>query len=516
MKLIMYVRKSSEAEDKQAMSIPAQEHQLREVAQRQGHTIVGHVVAESMSAKRPGRPLFATVLERVNRREAEGILCWHLDRLARNPIDGASIMWNLSEGTIKSIVTPDRTYTGTGDDKLMMSIIFGMATKYSDDLSRNVRRGYAELAQRGIWPCAAVPIGYVRDLATKMCIPDPDRWSKVQQLWRRRIAGETIARLVESARNELVLTTRKPRPRQDGSQGRLGGRLVARNYVYTTLNNPFYAGLILWNETTHQGLHKPMISPAEYYGTQVKGHRKNRTRLDLPYRGLIACGDCGGTVIAERHIKPSGRQFIYYRCIGTTRSPRKCFAQPVPERSIVEALRNSIADVSVSRTISSIIIDALTDRTLGSPSSRNTIQRRQASKLHEIRDRQSRLLQAFLAGLVSEEVASVERKRLQVLEAQAAATVDEQQEPSRVLELLKTSILANKDALLHFDGGDSNKKSAIAGALCSNLTIKDRIIAVTLKEPFKTLAEFSRKYHRVTRVGFEPTTISLKGCCSTN
>lgn len=492
MKVIMYLRKSTESEDRQVMSIPAQERELMLVLARQSLTLVGEPVREQQSAKHVGRPLFGDVVARIRRGEAHGIICWHLDRLARNPTDGAAIMQDLSDGRLKAVVTPDRTYTGTGDDGLMMCIIFGMATKFSVDLSRNVRRGYTEAAERGQWPCAAVPLGYLRDPVTKLCIPDPDRWDMVAQLWRRRIAGEPIARLADVAREELGLRTRFHRSRDERRLPGKAGKLVARSYIYNMLNDPFYAGLIVWNGKTFAGLHKPMITPREYYETQLGKRRTHQTALNLPFRGMLTCA-CGRGVTAERHVKRSGLILMYYRCIGTTRVPRRCEEPAVPRRTLEGAIVAALRQVQVPRAVVELVVDELSILQAKSMDMNAVIRRKREAQQRDVQDRQARLVQAFLAGLISEEEMAVEKKRNETLAAHAAAALDEQEDMAKVLELLKNKILAENDALERFVGADDERKSAIAGALCSNLVLSGRNVAVSLKEPFRTLAEISHK-----------------------
>ena len=50
---------------------------------------------KKFSAKAPGRPIFDEMLRRIERREAEGIIAWHPDRLARNSVDGGRIMMHV-------------------------------------------------------------------------------------------------------------------------------------------------------------------------------------------------------------------------------------------------------------------------------------------------------------------------------------------------------------------------------------------------------------------------------------
>ena len=91
MKVFLYARKSTDDEERQILSIDAQKNELREYAKTQGLVIVREFV-ESMTAKEPGRPIFNDMLLRVEKGEADALLAWHPDRLARNSVDGGKII----------------------------------------------------------------------------------------------------------------------------------------------------------------------------------------------------------------------------------------------------------------------------------------------------------------------------------------------------------------------------------------------------------------------------------------
>ena len=99
----LYTRKSTDVEDKQVMSIEAQVTELRALAIKEGLSVVEEFV-EKQSAKAPGRPVFNEMLSRVEKGEAQGIICWKLDRLARNPVDGGQISWFLQRGIIQHVL----------------------------------------------------------------------------------------------------------------------------------------------------------------------------------------------------------------------------------------------------------------------------------------------------------------------------------------------------------------------------------------------------------------------------
>jgi site-specific DNA recombinase len=91
-----YCRKSSEAEDRQILSIDSQVTELKRHAARKGIRIL-EVLTEAKSAKAPGRPVFNSMMERLYRGEADGILC----RLARNPVDGGAIIWAMKQHGVR-------------------------------------------------------------------------------------------------------------------------------------------------------------------------------------------------------------------------------------------------------------------------------------------------------------------------------------------------------------------------------------------------------------------------------
>ncbi len=64
-----------------------QETELREFAEKERLTVVD-TFRESQTAKEPGRQIYNKMLEQIENGEAEGILAWHPERLARNSVDG--------------------------------------------------------------------------------------------------------------------------------------------------------------------------------------------------------------------------------------------------------------------------------------------------------------------------------------------------------------------------------------------------------------------------------------------
>ena len=117
MNYFLYIRKSTDEDDRQVLSLEAQEVELNEFAARE-HLHVIDTFRESQTAKTPGRPLFNEMLARVERGEAEGILAWHPDRLARNSVDGGKIIFLVDSGKIKSLKSPTFWFEPTPQSRM--------------------------------------------------------------------------------------------------------------------------------------------------------------------------------------------------------------------------------------------------------------------------------------------------------------------------------------------------------------------------------------------------------------
>ena len=170
---IIYVRKSTDVEDKQILSVEAQIVELKKYAQDNGLFIVDTVV-EKQSAKKPGRKKFNNTMRRVEAGEANGILSWHPDRLARNSVDGGHIIYLIDEMLLVSLKFPTFWFDNTSQGKFMLSMAFTQSKYYVDSLSENTKRGLRQKVRNGDYPGLA-PIGYINDVRTKSVVVDKRR-----------------------------------------------------------------------------------------------------------------------------------------------------------------------------------------------------------------------------------------------------------------------------------------------------------------------------------------------------
>lgn len=295
----LYARKSSESEDRQMASIDDQVQVIEKLALDKGITIT-KVFQESKSAKAPGRPVFNEMLARIEKGEAQGIICWKLNRLSRNPIDGGRISWLLQNSVIKHIQCNSSSYKPS-DNVLMMAVELGMANQFIKDLSTDVQRGMRAKATRGWFPSPVLPIGYLHNKSTKRkvepieIIKDPVRFPIIKKLWKLMATGRYNITDIKRKADAMGLRSDRKKP-----------------YAISTFHNmfasSFYYGVFKWknedgSRTEIHGKHKPMISKMDYL--KVRALIENQSKLTRPkqyeflFRGWLRCGECKSAITAE-------------------------------------------------------------------------------------------------------------------------------------------------------------------------------------------------------------------------
>lgn len=315
-KYFIYARKSSESEDRQVQSIDDQINRLKQFAKDLNLSVV-KVYTESKSAKKPNnRPLFDELIQRIENGEADGILCWQINRLSRNPIDSGKLSWLLQRGVLKSIRTVDREYLPE-DNVLIFSVESGVANQYILDLSKNTKRGLQSKIDKG-WQNGIAPLGYLNDKENKIIINDPARRNLIRKMWDLMLTGSyTPPKILDKANNEWGFTTRKFK--------RMGGNPLSRSGIYKIFTNIFYAGIIENKGIQSQGEHEPIITLEEYDRVQMLLGRKGKPRPkhhEFAFTGSMRCGTCGCLYTAEtkKKLLKSGeiREYTYYHCTRKT------------------------------------------------------------------------------------------------------------------------------------------------------------------------------------------------------
>jgi site-specific DNA recombinase len=482
MKYFLYCRKSSESEDRQVLSIESPRTEMERLRAAWSEVEIVRVFEESFSAKSPGRPIFDEMVKRLDSGEAEGIIAWHPDRLARNSIDGGRIIYLLDTGVLKDLRFATFSFENNSQGKFMLSIIFGYSKYYVDNLSENVRRGMRAKTQRG-WLSGIAPLGYLNDKENKTIIPDPARFPLIKQVWDLMLTGSYVPRQIwEIAVKDWGLQTLKRK--------RIGGNPISLSVIYKIFNNPFYAGVLQFEGRQIAGKHIPMITLEEFERVQrLLGApmRPRQTRI-FAYTGMIRCGECGFAVTAEEKINRHGSHYIYYHCTKRNLS-KHCSQQFLRLESIEEQIEDFLGEITpppalhewasarLQKMAKSVEIDrAAQERSLEEAKSATV---KELSNLTTLRIKDQLTETEYL-----ERRGDLERTRLaldQKLLAVEQST--ERFEPGTKLILFNENL-----ASLFFDS-DIQTKRQILTIVGSNLMLKNKKLSIDARKPFRRWPE---------------------------
>ncbi len=338
LKYCLYARKSSESDERQAMSIDSQLAEMRSLAENEGLNVVCEL-QESHSAKDSGkRPVYNKLLKGLASEEYNAILTWAPDRLSRNAGDLGAVVDLMDQGKLLHIRTYSQTFTNNPNEKFLLMILCSQAKLENDNKSINVKRGIRTKCEMG-WRPGVAPLGYMNRALGGIndIVLDPERADLVREAFHKAGYERWSGRRIKAWLDEQGLTNRS-------------GKQVSVSQVLVILTTPFYYGKFQYPQAPdapwYDGAHKPLISKELYdLVQQTRGVNKGIWGSKaFAFRGLLKCGQCGADITAQEKFKTlkkgDVKRFVYYNC--TRRKDPNCKEKYINENNLCDLLQTFI------------------------------------------------------------------------------------------------------------------------------------------------------------------------------
>ena len=344
-KYCLYARKSTEQEDKQALSIESHVKEMIALAEREGLEIV-EIKRESHSSKEVGqRPVYNELINEIRHGKFNGILTWAPDRLSRNAGDLGSVVDLMDQKHLIEIRTYGQKFTNNPNEKFLLMILGSQAKLENDNKMVNVKRGLRARVEMGLWPSVA-PTGYLNHSdRRRKCevVIDEQRAGVIKQMYEKvAYDGWSGRKLFKWLKEDIRFRTKNGKP-------------LTLSNIYIILKSSFYYGEFEYPKGSglwYAGKHQPIITKDLYNQVQSKITNEHLVRVqdkEFAFTRMMTCGLCGSGVTADEKFKKlkdgTTNRYVYYGC--TKFKDKNCPCGYVREEELIEQLANILDIVSL-------------------------------------------------------------------------------------------------------------------------------------------------------------------------
>ncbi len=512
-----YSRKSSEQEDRQVLSIESQiEQNLKLAKEYKVHIPKESIFRESKSAKKSRtRPVFEQMIRGIEKGVIDGIITWHPDRLSRNAGDAGRLIDLMDEGKLKYIITHQQIFSNTPSDKFFFNMLCIQAKMENDNKGENVMRGLVKKRRMG-YPGGIAKVGYLNDKGEKglrKILPDRERFGIVRNIFKLFLSEKYSVRQLHRLSVEkynLTTTQRK----------NIGGVAIKLSSFYYMLKDPFYAGFFYGKDDNgdlvRYEVNKDVprvITEKEHKKILSMIHRTGAERAwtyveEFPYKRFMLCGNCGGSVTAEKKeqmiclnckykfsyknkedcpkckipltkIKNSTKlRYIYYHC--TRKRDRECPGGSVKESDIdIHLKKNFILPLAISPALKDWCLSSIVMLEREEGKLKGEVEEGHIKKIERLEKEKQKIRDGYQKGIFDEEDTSLRIAKTQEEIGHLRAKMGLKRGDKVITKSVddKFEILVEVEEII--ENGTYDEKVEALRLLGSNLTLKEKNLSST-------------------------------------
>ena len=396
-KAVIYARYSSSGQREE--SIEGQIRECKAYAKRNGFVIVGEYVDKALTGRTDKRPDFQRMLRDAERGAFDAVLCWKMDRFARNRYDSATYKYKLKKCGVRLYYAMEQIPEGP-EGIILESVMEGYAEYYSENLSQNVKRGNYESAKE-LKTLGLQLLGLQKGADGRFEI-DPETAPVVRRIFEEYAAGVPAKDIYKKLNDEGYRTTR-------------GGRFN-KNSIRRIIQNERYAGVYLFKDMRVEGGIPAIVSRDLWEKCQrvaEQHHVSPAAERGVTYMltTKLFCGHCGEAMTGES-VKALNRSYYYYICNG--RRAKRCKKERAPKKWIEDLIVRELDALLHSDEF----IEEVADRCVAyqKKTKDRSVIKTLEKRLQENEKATQNIISAIEAGIVTDSVKS----RLVTLESEHA------------------------------------------------------------------------------------------------
>lgn len=499
-KYFAYVRKSTEGNEQQALSIDAQKD---EIEKRFKGLDIEYVEEKKSAFKINNRPAFSEMIMRIDRGERTGLIAWHPNRLSRNEIEASQISYRARTKAIADLRFC--SYDFKNDDHGIFFLQFAMSQSQLESASKgtDVKRGLARKVTMG-YPPTHAPLGYrntpSRNKGAKIWVKDQKRFGLVREMFEMVLEGTKTPAQIH---REIV---------DRGKLNMPDGKPVGRSTFYRILNDPTYTGEFEYPRGSgewHKGSYTPLLTVEEYDRIQKLLGKKaalRPRRYHFTYRGPLVCGECGASITAERKFKRqkngNTHEYVYYHC--TKKKDPDCSQGSIEEKQLESQMSEVLKSIEIAPEFKDWALKVIKKQNKQESAKRNKTIGAQRREYDKVMQKLDNLIDMRAAQEITEDDFARRKKSLTKEKSHLEAIInDAHEQGDEWIAAAERCLHFAERASSAFKNGDTETKKTILSGIGSNLSLKDKKLSIVLPKPLsqveKAVVEVNAIHER-----FEP------------
>lgn len=336
MKAALYARVSSE-EQVEGYSIDAQKRAFQALCQSKNWIPYREYLELGRSAHTDDirkRPMFKEAIDDALAGKYDVLVVHKIDRFSRKLKITLEYFEKLGKAGVGFVSIQNDMDYSTPTGKFMLVMQGGLAELYSDNLSEETKKGWAERRAQGLY-CGLLPFGVMKG-DDGVPVPHPDNYQGLVTAFELSALGKSDKEVAQAINTAGYRTT-----------GNRGSHPFSRDTVRGILTNKFYLGYITdgnggWIKAKHQ----PFIDEELWNRVQEARERNKKAPIRIPkdrsissLTGLTYCACCRGRMNIIEVVKGRRRIACYNWSKGWECSQQSAYLD-IYEYQVYEYLRN--------------------------------------------------------------------------------------------------------------------------------------------------------------------------------
>ena len=299
---VIYARYSSSGQREE--SIEGQLRECHEYAQKNGMTVIGEYIDKALTGRTDKRPDFQRMLRDSERGVFQVVICWKMDRFARNRYDSAINKYKLKKNGVRLAYAKELIPEGP-EGIILESVMEGYAEYYSENLSQNVKRGFYDSALE-LKTLGQRVLGLRKSPDDHWEI-DPATAPLVRRIFEEYAAGTPAKTIFTQLNDEGYHTS-------TGSQ-------FNKNSIRRIVQNEKYIGVYEYKDIRVENAIPAIVDKDLFERCQrmLSKHKHSPAAQRDTFFLLttkLFCGHCGQPMVGDSGTSKTGTTYYYYTCKG--------------------------------------------------------------------------------------------------------------------------------------------------------------------------------------------------------